>query len=82
MAPIITEHENVLVTEFRKHCELNYGSQVPWDYINECHDCDEIVEEFIRPSNCKTLNEIISCKEVKLYLKCTSIGIENTRWDQ
>ena len=82
MTTIITKTEESLVEEFRKHCSQNYGGPVPWDYINECHDCDEIVEKFIRPSKCKTLSEIISCKEVKTYLKYTSVGIENTRWDQ
>ena len=64
----ITDEEKKLANEVRKYAETQYETpDTYWDWVNETHEDVEIVEEFIRPSNCKTLEDVKKCEEIKFF---------------
>ena len=71
----ITDEEKKLAEEVRKYSMTQY-----WDWVNEAHEDVEIVEEFIRPSNCKTLEDVKKCEEIKFFFKIMGIKEDNSRW--
>ena len=77
----ITDEEKKLAEEVRKYAMTQYEDpKTYWDWVNETHEDVEIVEEFIRPSNCKTLEDVKKCEEIKFFFKIMGIEEDNSRW--
>ena len=76
-----TTQEITLAKEVIKYAETQYENpETYWDWVRECHEEVEIVEEFIRPSNCKTLEDVKNCEEIKFFFKIMKIKEDNSRW--
>ena len=73
---MFSENELKLVKELRSYCEARYDDAGYWDWLNECHDEDELIEDFIRPSKCTTIEEVVSCKEVTGFLNVIGLQAE------
>ena len=73
---MFSENESKLVKELRSYCEARYDSPGHGDWLKECHDSDELIEDFIRPSKCTTIEEVVSCEEVISFLNIMKIRAE------
>ena len=74
---------NYLVKPLRLYAQLRYDEEgTYWDWLNECHSDKELMEEFITPSGCYKLEDLVKCKQIKDFFKIMGIKESNSCWNQ
>jgi|TARA_Y100000310_G_C20562474_1_gene753735 hypothetical protein len=73
----MTDLQNHLARALQQHALVNYNKPGYWDWLYECHDTQELVDEFVKDR--KSLQAILRSKDLKLFFKCLRIKDENSR---